>query len=100
MTRSITIDTDVNLLVHDAGEDFSDAIIRDNDFYERDILDYIRDNYPIHECILDVGANIGNHTVYFAKYLDYKAIVAFEPIPDNFVLLKENIKDLDNVYLR
>lgn len=100
MSRLITIDEDVQLNVHDAGEAFSDALVRDGDFYERNILDYIRDNYPIHECIIDVGANIGNHSVFFDKYLDYKSVVAFEPVPDNFNLLKENTKTSYSIWCR
>lgn len=100
MSRLITIDEDVELLVHDAGEAFSDALVRDGDFYERNILDYLRDNYPIHECILDIGANIGNHTLYFDKYLDYKSVVAFEPVPDNFNLLRENTKKAYSIWCR
>lgn len=100
MTRQITIDEDVELLVHDEGEMFSDALVRDKNFYEYDILEYIRENYPVHECILDVGANIGNHSLYFDKYLDYKSVVAFEPVPDNFNLLKENTKKSYSIWCR
>lgn len=88
------------LYLHDEGEALSDAIIRDRDYFEREILDYIRENYPIHECIIDVGANIGNHTVYFATYLQYKTIVCFEPITDNFNLLKKNTEDFGSIWLR
>lgn len=100
MSRLITIDTDVNLFVHDEGEAFSDHIAKEKDFYERNILDYIRDNYPVHDFIIDVGANIGNHSLYFDKYLDYKGVVAFEPVPDNFNLLKENVKNSYSIWCR
>ena len=41
--------------------------------------------------VLDIGANIGNHTVYFAKEMDAKHIISFEPIPETFRILKKNI---------
>jgi FkbM family methyltransferase len=45
--------------------------------------------------ILDVGANIGNHTVAFSKIA--KNVIAFEPNPLVFELLKINTKNLKNV---
>ena len=40
---------------------------------------------------IDVGANIGNHTSFFENFLEFDRIIAFEPIIDNFVILKTNI---------
>ncbi|MCZ4221791.1 FkbM family methyltransferase [Pedobacter rhodius] len=43
--------------------------------------------------ILDVGANIGFHTLYFAQLTGGKGLVtAFEPIPDNYKSLNNNIQ--------
>lgn len=39
---------------------------------------------------IDIGANIGNHSVYFANYFD--KIYSFEPNPSTFSLLKANSK--------
>lgn len=100
MSRKITIDKDVVINLHDPGEALSDHIDRERDFFEREILDYIRMVYPVQKTILDVGANIGNHTLYFAKYLKHDAIVAFEPIPANFKLLSQNTAGLQRVFLR
>lgn len=45
---------------------------------------------------LDVGANIGNHTVgLFSKY--FKRVLCFEPNPSVFSLLTLNTSHLDNV---
>jgi len=67
--------------------------------YEVDILDYIRLKYPRHQNILDIGANIGTHTVYFAEYLEHTAIHAFEPQPSTFALLTQNTQGYANVHL-
>lgn len=82
----------VELALH-PDEDLSNHIRREHDFFEAEILDYIRDNHPNHEVIIDIGANIGNHTMYFANFLTYKLIWAFEPIRENFLLLDQNIKN-------
>ena len=99
MSRFTNIDGEI-LWLHDAGEALSDHIVKTANYFEREILDYMRDNYPVQKTIIDVGANIGNHTRYFARYLQYDSIVAFEPIPANFKLLQKNTEDLDNIWLR
>lgn len=40
--------------------------------------------------IFDVGANIGNHSVYWSKYLTPERIYSFEPIRETFSLLEKN----------
>ncbi len=50
--------------------------------------------------IVDIGANIGFYTLFFAKLVGPKGMVyAFEPEPKNFEILKKNISvnDLKNV---
>ena len=50
--------------------------------------------------ILDVGANIGNHTCFFARY--FNQVIAFEPNPVAYRILQANIglNRLKNVVLR
>lgn len=90
MTRGIILRNNP-FIVHDV-EDISNAIVRDKDFYEHEILDYLVQNYPKHRRIIDVGANIGNHTVFFGKYLECDTIVAFEPEAKNYALLLKNLE--------
>ncbi|MDU8929292.1 FkbM family methyltransferase [Alisedimentitalea sp. MJ-SS2] len=60
--------------------------------YERDQLELLaRDVFPklSHpSTCLDVGANIGNHSVHFAQHFD--KVISFEPHPRNFALLSIN----------
>jgi len=44
---------------------------------------------------LDVGANIGNHTLYFSSR--FANVVAFEPNPEVFQLLSFNVRGLETV---
>ncbi len=43
-----------------------------------------------HGVVLDVGANIGNHTLFFAGV--FKQVVAFEPNPAVFTILQANVQ--------
>jgi FkbM family methyltransferase len=47
--------------------------------------------------IIDVGANVGAATVYFALYFQQARILAFEPSPDSYALLVLNTEGLPNV---
>src|SRR6185295_19958592 len=67
-------------------------------FFEAEILDYMRDNHNDQKVILDIGANIGNHSVYFANFLKYNFLYAFEPVLDNYLLLEKNISQYPNTF--
>ncbi|MEM3074695.1 MAG: FkbM family methyltransferase [Candidatus Pacearchaeota archaeon] len=47
------------------------------------------------ETCIDVGANIGKHTLTMSKIC--KKVIAIEPFPENFRLLKQNTSSLKNV---
>lgn len=61
-------------------------------FYEHDMLRDIQNRLPIGSTILDIGANIGNHTVFFAKICRAKRVYAFEPQRHVFETLVRNVK--------
>lgn len=52
--------------------------------------------------LLEIGANIGTHTVYFALTGAFSRIVAVEPDPRNFELLEENVRQngFDDLVIR
>lgn len=53
----------------------------------------IIDKYlPDNAVILDIGANVGSHTVYWALERNAKKIYSFEPFSDTFNILKMNIE--------
>ena len=59
-------------------------------FYESDLLSSLGDMIRPDDLVLDIGANIGNHTVYFAGVCGAK-VMAFEPVPRAVDLLTKNI---------
>lgn len=61
-------------------------------FYEIALLRKIKPMIIGMNHILDVGANIGNHSLYFSKICNINKINCFEPMPINFEILKKNIE--------
>ena len=76
----------------------SDRIILDGR-YELDELNFLaKDIFPKlnHRGLcLDIGAHIGNHSLFFSKYFD--KVISFEPHPVTFQLLKLNASITNNV---
>jgi methyltransferase, FkbM family len=68
-------------------------------FYEISILDKWTPFFSNANIIFDVGANLGNHTLYWADRLKCERIFSFEPYKPTFDILKRNIvvNNLPNV---
>ena len=75
----------------DNPEDIIQKILMSGVFYEKDYLDLMKTHCPADATILDLGANIGNHTVYFSKFFNAKTIYAIEPLPRAYKMLLANI---------
>lgn len=45
---------------------------------------------------VDIGAHVGNHTVFFAKYTKATTVHAYEAIPEIFQVLKQNVEPYDD----
>lgn len=70
------------------------SIIIDDGYYEEKTLFYIMNKYVDRikgKIVLDIGANIGNHSIFFAKYLNPKKVYAFEPVHPTYEILERNI---------
>lgn len=84
---------------HGVGDGVANTMKVDGSFYELEVLEHIRDRYLLHGTILDIGANIGTHTVYFAEYLNAQLVCGFEPHPVTFELLERNTAQYSHVDL-
>jgi FkbM family methyltransferase len=75
--------------------DQSDHIFRvareSNNFYEPDLLASLRAYLNQDDHVIDVGANIGNHSIYFAAECGCQ-VTAFEPNPLAYQLLRLNVE--------
>jgi len=73
------------------------SIVSDG-FYEIDIVNTIMrslDFDPKDNTCLDIGANIGNHSVQFNNY--FKNVISFEPQIRNFKILKLNTEPYESI---
>lgn len=72
--------------------DFIEKVIYStNNFYEVQMLEDVKKRLGKNKIIIDVGANIGNHTVFFANVCKAKRLYSFEPQPNVFKILKKNV---------
>ncbi|EHR01332.1 FkbM family methyltransferase [Bradyrhizobium sp. WSM471] len=74
-------------------------------FYEQNILERLKYSIPEGAIIADIGANVGNHTVYFGLFCRPAKVYVFEPNTHLQSILKKNIElnhltSVDQSYLR
>lgn len=67
-------------------------IFLDGDFYESKQLAWLCDQLPSRDLAIDAGANMGNHSIYYAALAGFKKVYSFEPNDMSFKWLVENIK--------
>ena len=82
--------------VPNAPRDHIQNIQLSHGFYELDILQSLDTILNNESVIVDIGANVGNHTVYWGKITNVKKIYAFEPVKSTFNILSRNI-ELNNL---
>lgn len=87
----------IKFYLPNAGINYAEtAILAVCDFYEREFLEHCSSFITPGSVIIDAGANIGNHTVFLAKFCKAKEIHAFEPQKTAFSIMNENLK-LNNI---
>jgi FkbM family methyltransferase len=61
--------------------------------HEPFMTEWVRNEIRKCDVVLDIGAHIGYYTLIFAKAVGEEGkVVAFEPTPENFAILKKNIE--------
>ena len=80
----------IELWAHPDPDHMGRMIRANRAFYELDVLMKCRELYVPGTAIIDVGANIGNHAVFFGSVLN-APVYAFEPHKPNHELLEMNI---------
>jgi FkbM family methyltransferase len=75
---------------YDAGDKIAYSLRTQKTFWEVDQLEYLAMVGPVGGIYLDVGANIGNHAVFFGTFCA-EHVVAFEPHPRLHDILRRNL---------
>jgi FkbM family methyltransferase len=60
-------------------------------FYEAEELAIIAEFFPRGGVFVDIGSNVGNHTIYVCKYLHPTQAILFEPNPPAIAILRINL---------
>lgn len=92
MVKNITAKTLQGFSIFGYAEDEIFSLIgKDDRFFEQSILDAWLPFAQQSKTILDVGANLGNHSIYFAAKTNASQIISFEPCKPSYDLLVHNI---------
>lgn len=81
----------VDFIISNPSDFIQKRILQGKKFYEYEMLLDAESRLLPGELSVDVGANIGNHTLFFAGVCGSQ-VVAIEPNPSNASLLTENVK--------
>lgn len=84
-------DERVEFVLPSAEDHISKHILQTGSFYELQLLEALAHALAPDDLVVDAGANIGNHTVFFAKVLGCR-VLAFEPVPTTCAVLRENVR--------
>lgn len=76
--------------------DFIQNIQVEEGFFEEKILESLNKYISCESVILDIGANVGNHAMYWAMVRNVRKIYAFEPVESTYKILKKNI-EINNI---
>jgi FkbM family methyltransferase len=60
-------------------------------FYEAEELAIISEFFPPGGVFVDIGANVGNHTIYVGRFLHPRQAIPFEPNPAAIEILRINL---------
>jgi FkbM family methyltransferase len=71
-------------------KDFISAYLKNGRVWEPHMHTVFEDNISPTDVVLDIGANIGTHSVKMAKLA--KRLLAFEPLRPSYDLLKQNLR--------
>lgn len=83
-------DTIYNLLSYDSDDYIHQEISTTKTFYEIKTLEFIR-NRDLCGTYVDIGSNIGNHSVYFATQTNCNKLIAIEGNPEIWEIWNKNI---------
>ena len=82
----------VRMFLPNSNDHIQRVIKSSHGFYELEMLNDIKSRIKPNAVIIDIGANIGNHSIFFAKECRAKSVFSFEPVLTTFKTLEKNIE--------
>jgi FkbM family methyltransferase len=87
----VTINYENNKYSIEYADDFIyNEVLSKSSFFEIKLLEILRNKVKNFDLVLDIGANVGNHSFYFSNICGAKQIIAFEPDPKNCLIYSNN----------
>jgi FkbM family methyltransferase len=83
--------TDIRLWINEPPDAIQAIIEATGTFYEAAALRLLRELLPADPRIVDIGANFGNHSVYFARICGAARVLPIEPNPEIIPELRANL---------
>jgi len=75
----------------DNPEDVIQKYHMNGEIFEQEELEFIASKINPGDIVLDIGANVGNHSIYLSKMTQAKTIYVIEPIPHTYRILLANV---------
>ncbi|MGV6817929.1 MAG: FkbM family methyltransferase [Thiotrichales bacterium] len=79
------------IFLPDENDHIQASILKTGEFYEQRMLEDISQHLPKDGVFVDVGANIGNHSLFVSLYTEVR-VYAFEPNPSAVNIFRRNIE--------
>lgn len=75
---------------HNQGEYVGNWLLENRDYYEPNLLSFLKKYFTSLNVAVDIGANIGSHSLFFKNVLNAQKVICFEPLQSNFEILVSN----------
>lgn len=85
------LDRKTKMFLPDENDHIQASILKSGEFYEQRMLEDISLHLPKDGVFVDVGANIGNHSLFVSLYTEAR-VYAFEPNPSAVNIFRRNIE--------
>jgi len=90
IVRTVIRGRRVSFFIHNE-KDLIQAHHNSGEFYETEELDIIAQWFE-GGCFIDIGTNVGNHTLFASLFLSPERIICIEPNPEAIRILRANIQ--------
>lgn len=91
VTEFVYSNQQITMKGYHADDSIFDRIVTEETFYEEKLLEKAR-SLGLEGVYVDIGANIGNHSIFFNRFCNSTKVYSFEIDESIFAILKENME--------